>query len=296
MKCIHLLSAILMMLTATAVRAEKNHYELHLGEFTQINVCDNVNVIWTASKDSAGFVRFYGDDRFADAFILSNDSKGVLKIQVASDDINHPELPTLHIYSTYLIGAKSSSSLTVTLNTIPATARLKFSLVGNGVIVANDVDAIRCDAQISTGKGTITLAGKCTDAHFSMTGTGQIRADGLQANNVYCTFMGTGAIFTWPVNLLKAKGMGSTSIYYRGTPSTISKRGGGKLLKLEVASQQPSADFSTRLPLPAQSNTQSTISNEEYNTAEPSTEIEESTEEEEEEEEEVPVYVPRRRN
>lgn len=267
-----ILAALLALTTFCTVQAEKHYYELHVGEFNKLNVLDNVNVVWQASTDSAGFIRFYGEDRFADAFILENNHKGTLKIRVATDDVDHPDLPTLYISSSYLTEVKSSSTLTVTISEMPPAAQLKFRLEGNGAIRAENIRCTRLEAKIITGNGSLSLQGECQDANLGMYGTGEIRANDLQADNVNCTIMGTGSIYTWPSNLLKVKGVGSTKIYYRGTPAEIKKVGGGKLIPLE----QPAAPSQPYITAPARPGS-----------GEP--QVEEETDE-------MPVYVPERQN
>lgn len=276
-----LTSVIAAVLAILPAGAAKNHYEINIGEFHILNVSDNMNVVWKASKDSAGYVTFYGDDRFADAFIFQNNTgKGTLKLRVTTDNVDDPELPTLYIYSSYITSVKSSSELCVSLYDIPSTPSLKFSLIGNGDIKASDINATDVNANIATGNGSITLQGKCLSAKYTMVGTGEIRADELEATTVNCNIMGTGSIFTWPVNSLKVKGLGSTKIYYRGNPDHISKQGGGKLMRL--------SDDTVETPArPAATAPAATYSTE-------STQEEEPAYDEEEEEEEE-IEIPERR-
>lgn len=220
-----------MFLAPSVANAENSHYELHIGEFHKLQIDDNVNVVWRSHPDSAGYVRFHGADRFADAFIFSN-KNGNLKVQVAPEDVNQPDLPVLYIYSSFLSEVKSSSALTVTAVDVPAAAQLKFTLIGNGSIKAMGLNAPTVEAKVTTGNGIITLSGKCNNARFAMIGTGQIRADELLADDVNCQIMGTGAIYTCALKSLHAKGIGSTKIYYRGNPAEVSKRGGGKFIQM----------------------------------------------------------------
>lgn len=283
-KILSLPAIITLLLTALPSLAQQMHqYELHVGEFSNLQVIDNVNVVWTASRDSAGFVRFIGPERYADAFMLSNNGKGTLKICVATDEVNQPDLPTLYIYSSFLTEVSSSSLLPVKIYNVPPAAKIKFKLIGNGSIEAEALEATEISASITTGNGSITLQGECKQANFSMYGTGQIRADQLQSQEVKCTIMGTGAIFTWPITALSTKGIGSTKIYYRGNPEEIKKHGGGKLLQLEPNSIPLSRNNENQL-------TPSTTESYEIEEAQP------SEEEEEYEEEETPLYVPQRRN
>ena len=181
--------------------------------------------MWRCLPDSAGYIQFYGEERFADAFILTNNGKGTLKVQVSTEDVNDPALPTLYVYSSFLTEVKSNSALSVSAESVPPAADFKVTLIGNGRIDAGGLRCTRVSAKIATGNGVVTLGGECHDASFAMLGTGQIRADELEAQDVSCSIMGTGSIYTWPVEKLSTKGIGSTTIYYRGTPGEIRKRG-----------------------------------------------------------------------
>lgn len=316
---------ILLFLTAmffapSVVSAESSHYELHIGEFHKLQIDDNVNVVWRSHPDSAGYVRFHGADRFADAFIFSN-KNGSLKVQVAPEDVNQPDLPVLYIYSSFLSEVKSSSALTVTAVDVPAAAQLKFTLIGNGSITATGLNAPTVEAKVATGNGIITLSGKCNNARFSMVGTGQIRADEFLADDVNCQIMGTGAIYTCALKSLHAKGIGSTKIYYRGNPAEVSKRGGGKFIQMtdsDPVVNVPAAKPVAPSVIPQRATTSEEITGtavteeetpeevaveqeiEEEVVEEPveepvEEEVEEAVEEEVEEEEEE-VTVPQRRN
>lgn len=298
------------MLTA---RAETKHeYEIKVGEFSTLQVLDNANVVWRCLPDSVGYIQFCGEERFADAFILTNNGKGTLKVQVSTEDVNDPALPTLYVYSSFLTEVKSSSDKTVSAEFVPPAAEVKATLIGNGRL---DLGSLRCNrvsAKIATGNGVITLEGECQDASFAMIGTGQIRADELKANNVSCSIMGTGSIYTWPVDKLASKGFGSTTIYYRGTPKDIKKAGGGKLMPLESAGeavrvapgaptrQQVATRRSAVAEEPVEVTEQSTATEEVVEEI-PDEEVaaettEEETQEEAEEAEEEPVTLPVRRN
>lgn len=260
-----------------------------MGEFSTLQVVDNANVVWRCLPDSAGYIQFCGEERFADAFILTNNGKGTLKVQVSTEDVNDPALPTLYVYSSFLTEVRSNSALSVSAESVPPAADFKVTLVGNGRVDAGGLRCTRVSAKITTGNGVVALGGECQDASFVMLGTGQIRADELEARDVSCSIMGTGSIYTWPVDKLTSKGIGSTTIYYRGTPGEIRKRGGGKLMQLEGAA----AGVAPGAPTHRQTGTRKTTVEEE-----PVEEIpdEEAAEEEAEESEEEPVTIPVRRN
>ena len=216
-------------LAIPAVAATKT-YRLDVGRFDKLKITDNVNVIYTTQKDSIGMAVFTGEEEFADAFIFTN-KKGTLLIQVNTDDVNNPALPTLYVYSDYLTSVENSSDFKVTVHhSIPVPA-FSVKQIGNGEIEAKGINATSVDAQLATGKGVITVSGICTKATCKMLGTGKIDAAGLEAISVQCNILGTGSIYCWPTEELKTKGIGSTEIYYKGNPE-IKKTGGGHLYPL----------------------------------------------------------------
>ena len=213
--------------------AESHLYEVRVGEFSNLQVLDNVRVVWTANPDSAGYARYVAPERFADAFIFANNGKGTLKVQVSTEDVNDPDLPVLYLYSSFLTAVRLSGALPVSVTNPPACAEFKVELIGNGALTVRNVQCTRLKAKLNTGNGVIRLQGKADDASYKMLGTGQIQADELQAMDVHCSVLGTGSIFCYATDYLKVKGIGSTKIYYKGNPREVKKVGGGHLIPFE---------------------------------------------------------------
>jgi hypothetical protein len=212
--------------------ASLHEYELKVGDFTRLHVVDNVNVVWRCNPDSVGYASFTAEPQFADAFILSNNGKGTLKVQVSSEDLGQPGLPTLYVYSSYLGHVQNSGSFTTLVESPTPCAEFKAQVDGNGTVRVENVNSTMVRGVINTGKGTVEISGECTDAYYKMVGTGEIRADELNSNNVECSILGTGSIYCNPMVSLSVKGVGTTKIYYKGAP-TIVKKGGGKLINLQ---------------------------------------------------------------
>ena len=55
----------------------------------------------------------------------------------------------------------------------------------------------------------------------------------MRAEIVNCKIIGSGSIGCWCLSKLDVRGIGSTKIYYKGTPE-IKKVGGGKLFPLTL--------------------------------------------------------------
>lgn len=205
-------------------------YTVDVGQFDRVKVCDNVNVVYRCLPDSSGFMQYRGDIQFADAFIITS-KNGTLKIQVSTEDIGHPDLPVLYIYSDFLTSVENASNFSFTIEDPAPCAEFKATQVGNGTLTVENLKTNKVTASIATGNGTVNLSGKCQNAVLKMVGTGMISADRLEADNVQCKILGSGSIGCDPLVKLSVRGLGSTKIYYKGDPK-ISKSGGGKLYPL----------------------------------------------------------------
>lgn len=222
-----LIIVCLALVASVCAMAQSRTYRLEIGRFDKVKITDNVNVVYKSVPDSTGIAVFEGREEFANAFIFTN-SKGKLLIQVNTEDVNNPELPVLYIYSDYLTDIENSSEFTATVNNTVSVPSFSAKQVGNGKIVARDLNAGEVNAYLATGKGVITLAGSCDKATYKMVGTGLIEAEDLKALEVKCSILGTGDIICWPEKKLDVRGIGTTNIYYKGYPE-IKKVGGGKL-------------------------------------------------------------------
>lgn len=93
------------------------------------------------------------------------------------------------------------------------------SLAGSGNITL-DIDAYEFSANLG-GSGNIKLEGKSNEFTCSITGSGSIKAYDLSSDTLYATITGSGSIRTTVKTKIKAKIIGSGSIYYKGNPSKI---------------------------------------------------------------------------
>ena len=233
----------LMLLPLCALAAERvTVYSNYCGPFDKLEVTDNVNVVYECNPDSAGYVRYTGARRFADAFILTN-SKGKLKVQVNTEDVNDPDLPTLHLYSNFLTSVSNSSERKLEVRSLAPCPQLTVKQIGNGTIAVDGIDSDRVKGIIATGNGQIVLSGVAREAKFVMVGTGTIQADLLRADVVECRVAGTGTIGCWPLESLNVKGLGSTKVYYKGDP-VVKKGPGVKVMSLNEVVPSVSASGS----------------------------------------------------
>lgn len=225
------LTLLIVALIMGCFQMNAKQFKLPVGQFSKISVDDNVNVVYVGADGSPSRVTYDGDQKYAKAFIITHKGNK-LRIQVETLYVDDPELPTLYVYSDFLENASLASESTLTLKSVAPGSNLDLSVMGNGSIIAENIRATKVGAAIKSGNGTISISGHCQHANFSMVGNGTIQADRLEATTVTCKMLGNGSIGCWPVNELKALGIGNTKIYYKGSPK-IDKKGGGKLFPLE---------------------------------------------------------------
>lgn len=223
------LVAFCIAICAGSIHADINTYTIHVGEFSKLKVNNDIEVNYVCLPDSAGFAVFTCDDRFADAFLFDN-KNGTLKISSNTDyERLNNDLPIVTVYSTYLVYAENQSKYTLNIKKVAPCPQVTFKQVGNGAINVEEVKATKVKATIATGNGIINLSGEADKASYEMVGTGKIIADDLCAEEVTCTVFGTGSIGCWPIEKLNVKGLGSTTVYYKGNPSVIKKTGIAKI-------------------------------------------------------------------
>lgn len=222
---------LILAVMMSCLQSNAKQFTLPVGQFSKISVDDNVNVVYVGADGSPSRVTYDGDQKYAKAFIITHKGNK-LRIQVKTLYVDDPELPTLYVYSDFLENASLSSESTLTLKSVAPGSKLELSVMGNGSVLAEDVRATKIGAAIKSGNGTISISGHCQQANFTMLGNGTIQADRLEAVTVNCKMLGQGSIGCWPVDKLKVMGIGTTKIYYKGSPE-IEKKGGGKLYPLE---------------------------------------------------------------
>ncbi|MCL7764715.1 DUF2807 domain-containing protein [Polaribacter sp. Z014] len=101
----------------------------------------------------------------------------------------------------------------------------KVSIGGSGSITIK-VDADSVNASVG-GSGNINIEGKSNELTCSIAGSGSIKAYGLQTNEVYANVAGSGSIKTTVKSKIKAKLVGSGSVYYKGNPKDVKSKSVG---------------------------------------------------------------------
>lgn len=235
MKRILLVITALLAVASTCLSAAERH-EVKVGEFTQLNVTDNINVDYVCCPDSSGMAVFAADAKVVSGILFENNGKGKLTIQVTPDVLAAGHLPTVTVYSSSLQEAKNQGDSTLRLVRLAKTPVLKCVITDNGCLVAHGIDAVTAQLNISTGRGKIVADGRCTNLRVKNVGKGEIQADQLPAQSVHCTIIGTGSIgCTVQGGELKVTGSGTGKVYYKGKPSsvTVHKLGSIKAIPLQ---------------------------------------------------------------
>ena len=227
-----------------AVSGQADVYEYEPGPFDKLVVRADIDIVYRNVPDSAGYIRYESSRDFSQKLEVSC-NKGKLTILDKMTEEDYGKLPTLYMYSDYLLSVNYEGTGTVDLLLQSATPTFSAKLTGNGKIICNGLNTTDFSANIVTGNGSIVAHGRCAKAKFSITGAGLIQADGLVADDVKCSVMGTGSIGCRPLENLDVRGIGTTKIYYYGDP-TIKKVGGARLEKMPE--ENDPAAINTREP------------------------------------------------
>mgnify|MGYP004449630327 CR=1 FL=1 len=231
------LALIFMAAAALCAVAQTQKHSVKVGDFTQLRVVDNINVVYhQCNADSTGTAVFEAAREMVPVVMFNNNSKGKLSIQVDPDRQTEQNLPVVHVYSQYLMEAENAGDSTLTIISIAPTPEFKLRLTDNGFVDAKNINCTTANVSIYTGNGTLMVEGSCTKANIKNVGVGQIQADRLIAKNVSCNVAGTGHVGCYvDGGKLDVKGMGTGKVYYRGKPSEVKvfKLGGVEAIPLD---------------------------------------------------------------
>ena len=228
-------SVITFLLSLIAIfTASAEKFESKVGEFTNLQLDDKINVVYSNNPDSVGYARFEAPAEMADKVLFSSNNKGRLRIQVATEAVGDKRLPVVYVYSSFLKIAENTSDSVLRIATIAPTAEFQIVNSGNGKIVVNGVEANKVKAEILTGKGLIIVSGKCTEASLKVIGTGEIQADKLLTQTAGCTLLGTGCIGCNASDKISIKGSGTGKVYYVGNPAEIKTHALGSIKAIRM--------------------------------------------------------------
>ena len=208
-------------------------YVIDVGDFNELQVIDDINVVYKNNPDSVGFAVFSCKAEVVPALIFSN-NKNKLKIEQNTDVIlSDKSLPTVTVYSDFLQYVENSGDSTVMIENPAPGPVFKTRVIGNGTIIAKNIHFTRTEGNLDTGKGHIVLSGVTRSFNFKNIGKGRIEASGLVAETGSIIIMGTGIIDCQVTDNLVVKGMGTGKVYVIGNP-TIKKRALGSIRIVKV--------------------------------------------------------------
>ena len=198
--------------------ADENTYHLKVGDFSELQVVDNINVVLRCNADSAGLAVFTTTPEVVKA-IMFETNKGKLKIERNFDIPLIPEhFPTVTVYSNFINSVGNYGDSTLVVERPAPGAQIKVTQQGNGTIRISGLKATQTNAKLETGKGLIVIEGATQNVKLSNVGTGTIDASGLTAQEGTVNILGTGTVECCISKELTVRGMGSGKIYLRGTP------------------------------------------------------------------------------
>jgi hypothetical protein len=194
-----------------------------VGAYKKVTVSHvKCNVVYKNIPDSVGYVRILGEENIVHLLDVSvnkeeltikkinmvNIENGLLMIYVYSPAIENIDLTGAVIFESYDAMKKDA---------------MKLAISGSGQIKLHKLDCKELKASLLAGTGDLLIKGTTENAHFSVVGSGEIRADNLLVNNTaYCKLIGNGNIGCNVSKLLKATITGVGCIYYKGKPEVKS--------------------------------------------------------------------------
>ena len=232
-----IIAMLAILLAATAAKADT--YTIKVGEFSELEVNGQINVVYSSNPDSVGLVAFDTKPEYA-RLILTSVNKGKLKLELSQEADGITKLPTGRAYSSYLSRAENTKDSTLFIHNVKPAAKINFVLQGNGRLIASGIEATNLNLQLQTGKGTLTASGKCGTLSANLIGTGNIQADEVQADEAKCKIVGTGTIGVNASKKLSVSGMGSGRVYSKGQPPlSTSQIGKIKAIPLDAQTGNP---------------------------------------------------------
>ena len=225
-----------IFLTVASLAAAKSPLCLQTHDFQELRVRGLLNVEYVSAPDSAGLIVISGpvEEQLSWVEAATSGRKLTLNLNIPAEQVQTPQnLPSVRVYSSYLTKVDNEGDSTVILNSPLAGAQFSARIIGNGRISVRNIKAGEVNASILSGHGIIALSGDCNKASLKLTGTGVIQADALRATDGYVWCTGTGTIGVWAIKQLTIKGVGSGTVYVRGTPDIKQKTVGVKLQMIE---------------------------------------------------------------
>ena len=229
MKKLSLVIMTLALFTSLNAVAQVENFDINVGDFTQLVVDNNIDVVYKPSTTLAGHVQFKATKKVANNLIFNHTAKKKkLTIQVAEDMMGKDQTPLLTVYSSTLEFVENNADSTVTV-IVPKGVK-EFTAVSsrNGDTKLEQVDVEKLTVRIKTGWGDIYASGKCDQLVVRGLGTGDLNVQELKARTADVRYTGRGVVRCDVTNELKLKGAGGANVLCKKLPAKVSK---AKLLR-----------------------------------------------------------------
>ena len=118
----------------------------------------------------------------------------------------------------------------VTIKDILKVNELEFSLSGSGNITCNRLEASETEISIA-GSGDMTIGGKVHEVEISVAGSGDVFADNLESEEAEVSIAGSGSVKVWATKELESSIVGSGNVSYRGNPLVEAETSGSGCTK-----------------------------------------------------------------
>jgi hypothetical protein len=191
--------------------------------FDKIGVGGSFDVLLVKGKE--GRISIKGEENII-PYIVTEIKGNTLKISYKKNtNINTTRRLTITVSFEDIEGIALGGSGNLTSEDLIKADDLSVSLGGSGNIKIK-IDTREVSSSIG-GSGNIKLSGKSKELTCSIAGSGSIRAYDLTVDSVIAKIAGSGSIKTTVKNKIKAKVVGSGSVYYKGNPTHIDTKSVG---------------------------------------------------------------------
>ncbi|KGL63301.1 head GIN domain-containing protein [Polaribacter sp. Hel1_85] len=192
-------------------------------DYDAVSVGGSFDVILVKGKE--GKITIEGEENII-PYIETEVSGDILKIKFKKNtNIRTTRRLTVTVPYKTIESVALAGSGKITCNSIIKANDFKASLGGSGDITLK-VEADEIKASIG-GSGNINLEGNSNELTCSIAGSGSVRAYGLETDEVYANVAGSGSIKTTVKSKIKAKLVGSGSVYYKGNPTHVDSKSVG---------------------------------------------------------------------
>ncbi|SDS13241.1 Putative auto-transporter adhesin, head GIN domain [Polaribacter sp. KT25b] len=221
-----ILTAIIFTVTI-AVNAQKNERIRGNGKVITVNrttsnydgvaVGGSFDVILVKGKE--GKIIIEGEENII-PYIVTEIEKDLLQIKFKKNtNINTTKRLTVTVYFESIEKISLAGSGNITSNETIKNHDFTVALGGSGNITLN-VEANEISSNIA-GSGNIELTGKSNELTCSIAGSGSLKSYDLTTDILNTNIAGSGSVKITVDTKIKAKVVGSGSVYYKGNPTDI---------------------------------------------------------------------------